>query len=383
MFKRIGCYSFMWAGICLLQLCCGTLFAFQVKKTSPAIRTIDSLIAMAPGQIRSDIAKAQKTITAINHLSVAVNYKHGILEGLFDNCWLLYHTGNIDHCIISVDSVIKNTPDIYNDPGAMKFNILKGQCYVKKTQFSLAVREFSVALKLAEKNKDEGGKAGALLSIGWAYMEDNKFHEAIDFFTEILKIKAPNQYLDKATVLNNIASCYNSLTKYKEAANYAQQAVKDSRADNNLIDLANGLNILAGAIDQQGNTKQALAYLSEASKVREKVGDPAMLASDYLELSDMYRKNGQLTQAIAYAEKGVAISQKNNISLKLEAGYETLAGSLEAAGNYKQATSYYKKLIAYKDTANTAANNEAMTDLLVKYNTQKKITENLQLKHDT
>ncbi|HTH82152.1 MAG TPA: ATP-binding protein [Mucilaginibacter sp.] len=382
MFKRIGCYPVRCIVFCLLQLCCGSLFAFQTKKTDPAIRTIDSLIALAPGQIRSDIAKAQKTIATINRLSLAANYKHGVLESLFDQCWLLYHTGSIDRCIISVDSIIEHTPGIYGDPGAMKFNILKGQCYVKKTQFSLAIKEFSVALKLAEKNKDEGGKAGTVLSIGWAYMENKKFHEAIDFFTEILKIKAPNQYLDKATVLNNIASCYNSLAKYKEAANYARQAVTDSRADNNLIDLANGLNILAGAIDQQGDTKQALAYLNEASKVRAKVGDPAMLASDYLELSDMYRKNGQFAQAVAYAQKGVNISKKNNINLKLQAGYEALAGSLEAAGNYKQADSYYKKLIAYKDTANTAANNEAMADLLVKYNTQKKITENLQLKHD-
>jgi|GEM_PF-1046585 len=382
MFKRSGHTPVRWIGMFIIFICFNPSSSFPAKKSNPANAQIDSLIAKVPGLMRSNISLARKTIVDINKLSKAANYQHGITEGTFDRCWYLYHMGNTDQSIALLDSSIKHFPHLATEPFPAKFNILLGQCYVKKEKFNLAVQQFSVALKVAEKNKDDGGRAGALVSIGWAYMEDNKPTEAIGFFMEILKIKSPEEYLNKAIVLDNIAACYNMLARYKDAENYAKQGVAESRKINSLTDLANGLNILAGAIYQQGNAKQALIYLSEASKVREKVGDPAMLASDYMELSDIYRKSHQLNAAVDYAEKAVAISVKNKIPLKLESAYGQLAESLDDAGDYKQAAIYYKKLLNYKDSVNTAASNKAMAEMLVKYNTQKKIAENLQLKQD-
>lgn len=382
MFKWIGHTHVLMMGVFILFISLNSSFAIQLKKTNQTNAQIDSLIVKVPGLMRSNISQAQKIIADINRLSKAVNYRHGIIEGTFERCWYAYHMGDIDKSILLLDSSIKYFPHLSTEPFPTKFNILLGQCYVKKEKYQFAIQQFSVALKVAEANKDDGGRAGALLSIGWAYMENNKPTEAIAFFMEILKIKSSGQYLDKATVFDNIAACYNSLAKYKDAENYAKQGVAEARNTNSMIDLANGLNILAGAIYQQGNSKQALIYLSEASKVREKVGDPAMLASDYMELSDIYRKSHQLSPAIVYAEKAVALSVKNNIPLKLESAYDELAASLDDEGDYKRANIYYKKLLKYRESANIAAGNKAMDEMLVKYNTQKKTAENLQLKQD-
>ena len=382
MFKWIGHTHVQMMGVFILFISLNSSFAIQLKKTNQTNAQIDSLIVKVPGLMRSNISQAQKIIADINRLSKAVNYRHGIIEGTFERCWYAYHMGDIDKSILLLDSSIKYFPHLSTEPFPTKFNILLGQCYVKKEKYQFAIQQFSVALKVAEANKDDGGRAGALLSIGWAYMENNKPTEAIAFFMEILKMKSSGQYLDKATVFDNIAACYNSLSKYKDAENYAKQGVAEARKTNSMIDLANGLNILAGAIYQQGNSKQALIYLSEASKVREKVGDPAMLASDYMELSDIYRKSHQLSPAIVYAEKAVALSVKNNIPLKLESAYDELAASLDDEGDYKRANIYYKKLLKYRESANIAAGNKAMDEMLVKYNTQKKTAENLQLKQD-
>ena len=382
MFKWIGHTHVLMMGVFILFISLNSSFAIQLKKTNQTNAQIDSLIVKVPGLMRSNISQAQKIIADINRLSKAVNYRHGIIEGTFDRCWYAYHMGDIDKSILLLDSSLKYFPHLSTEPFPTKFNILLGQCYVKKEKYQFAIQQFSVALKAAEANKDDGGRAGALLSIGWAYMENNKPTEAIAFFIEILKMKSSGQYLDKATVFDNIAACYNSLAKYKDAENYAKQGVAEARNTNSMIDLANGLNILAGAIYQQGNSKQALIYLSEASKVREKVGDPAMLASDYMELSDIYRKSHQLSPAIVYAEKAVALSVKNNIPLKLESAYDELAASLDDEGDYKRANIYYKKLLKYRESANIAAGNKAMDEMLVKYNTQKKTAENLQLKQD-
>lgn len=367
--------------IITLTLLCGAP-AFARQKPPAGNKQIDSLLATVPSLMRNDIVKAQANISKINKLSAAQNYQKGIIDGAFDSCWVLYHIGEIDRCIALIDQSLSHISGIYDQPLVIKFYILKGQCYVKRTQLNLAVEQFSIALKLSDKFKDDADKAGALLSIGWAYMEHGKYDEAITFFREIFKIKAANQYLNKSTVYNNIASCYNSLNKPNAATPYAMLGIAEAKRTNTNVDLANGLNILAAATYQQGKVKQALDYLNEASKVRETVGDPSMLAADYIELSDMYRKSGQFEPAITYAKKAAAVASHNKINLKLIDAYTALANSLEDKGSYREAVTYYKKLMAYKDSAGTVANNQAMADLLVKYNTQKKTAENLQLKQD-
>lgn len=380
MLKRIG-YALPLIWVLALPQLCVAAFAWQ-KQPAQANKQIDSLLATVPRLMRSNIPLAEINIRKIKALSAAQHYDKGIVDGAFDSCWLLYHNGELDKCIALVDRSLAQIPGSIDQSLTIKFHILKGQCYVKQTQLDLAVDQFNIALKLADKFKDDADKAGTLLSIGWAYMEHGKYDDAIGFFNEIFKIKAPNQYLNKSTVYNNIASCYNSLNKPQQAMPYAQQGIAEAKRTDNQVDLANGLNILAGAAYQQGKVKQALTWLNEASKVRETVGDPSMLAADYIELSDMYRKNGQFNAAITYARKAAAISAQNKINLKLIDAYTALAAGLESKGSYREAVTYYNKLLTYKDSASTIANNQAMADLLIKYKTQKKTTENLQLKQD-
>ncbi|WP_316768909.1 sensor histidine kinase [Pedobacter frigiditerrae] len=354
----------------------------QSAKTNAQTSNIDSLIAQVPGLMRSDKKLALQKMQQIQVLSTKANYKHGLIESAFFRSWLTYRYGSADACIKSIDSAIKNIPNISSDAAEVKFYILKGQCYVKKTQFDQAVNNFSTAIKIAERKKDFASKTGALISVGWAYMEDSKPKEAIGFFTEVLTLNPEKTYSNRALVLCNIAACYNILANYTAAERYALQGVEAARASGSMVDLANGLNILARSNYQRGKFDKAIVYLKEASKAREKVEDPAMLASDYLELADVYLKTKQADQAILYAKKAEAISYVNKIDLKLANSYEALAGGFTAIGDYKNAARYYQKLLAHKDSTGTGNYSKALAELQVKFATEKKVTENLKLKKE-
>jgi signal transduction histidine kinase len=354
----------------------------QEIKTNKQTANIDSLIAQVPGLMRSDKKLALQKMQQIQALSTKFNYKHGLIESAFFRSWLTYRYGPADECIKSIDSAIKNIPNISSDAAEVKFYILKGQCYVKKTQFDKAVNNFSTAIKIAERKKDFGSKTGALISVGWAYMEDSKPKEAIEFFSEVLSLNPEKTYGNRALVLCNIAACYNILANYTAAEKYALQGVEAARSSGSMVDLANGLNILARSNYQRGKFDKAIVYLKEASKAREKVEDPAMLASDYLELADVYLKTKQADQAILYAKKAEAISYVNKIDLKLANAYEALAGGFTAIGDYKNATRYYQKLLAHKDSTGTGNYSKALAELQVKFATEKKVTENLKLKKE-
>lgn len=355
-------------------------FAHAQSKKNLQLNAIDSLIAQVPLLMRSDEGKARQQIAKIEKLSTAEKYRHGIIETSFFKAWLTYRHGSADECIKTIDFAIRNFQDLPKDPAEIKFYILKGQCYVKKTQFDLAVQQFSTAIKIAEQKKDYSSKTGAMISIGWAYMEDSKPQQAIKVFFDVLQLNPHKTYNNRATVLCNIASCYNMLSNYKAATKYAEMGIESARASGSNVDLANGLNILARSKYQQGKFNEAILYLKQASTAREKVEDPSMLASDYLELADVYHKINQPQQAILYAKKAEAISYVNKIDLKLANAYEALANGFQATGDYKNATKYYQKLLAHRDSTGTGNYSKALAELQVKFATEKKISENLKLK---
>lgn len=346
------------------------------------IALIDSLIAQVPLLMRSNEKNARKHMKQIEQLSAAYHYQHGLVETAFFKAWITYRHGSADQCIRSIDSAIKYIPNLSRDPAEVKFYILKGQCYVKKTQFDQAVQNFSIALRIAKLKKDDASRTGAMISIGWAYMEDSKPKEAIGFFLEVLNLNPHRTYNNRATVLCNIASCYNMMDNYQTAAKYARLGIEAAKASNSMVDLANGLNILARSDYQQGKFKDAIRNLTEASKAREKVEDPAMLASDYLELADVYRKIKQPQQAILYAKKAEAISYVNKIDLKLASSYQALAHGFEDIGDFRNASRYYQKLISHRDSTGTGSYSKALAELQVKFATEKRISENLKLKKE-
>lgn len=343
---------------------------------------IDSLIIRIPAMMRSNENVAVKMIEALARRSAKEQHRHGVIQAAFFKTWLSYRHNPPDVAIKSIDSALQHIEGIDKDTALVKFNILKGQCYVKKTQFSQALAAFNQALNIATKRNDEISKTSTLISIGWAYMEDGKPDEAIRFFSDVLRLNPSETYENRAVLLCNIAACNNTVGNFKLAESYALKGIAAARGQNNNSGLANGLNILARSYYQQGKLKRAISFLKEAAIAREKVSDPSMLASDYLELANLYSKNEQPLQAVAWAKKAEALSEGNANSLKLTAVYQSLAGAYETLSDHKNAFFYLKKLLHHKDSLSDDHYNQAFAQMQVQFETQKKTAENLLLREE-
>jgi len=343
---------------------------------------IDSLIRQLPILMRRHEDSARQMIEALAKRSEQMQHRHGLIQSLFFKAWHSYRHQPADVAISGIDSVLQHVEGIQEDTALVKFYILKGQCFVKKTQFDKALENFNLALKVAEQRNDLVNKTGTLISIGWAYMEDNKPKEAIRFFNEVLQINSTANYENRAVLLCNIASCYNAIGDHKQAEVFAQSGIATARRKGNNTDLANGLNILARSYYQQGRVENAIAVLKEAATIREKVYDPAMLASDYLELASLYRKQGEPVNAIGWAKKAEALSLQHSNGLKLTGAYESLADAYDAIGDHQRANYYLKRLLQHKDSLANDRYNQAFAEMQVQFETQKKTAENLQLKQE-
>lgn len=358
-----------------------TLFGCSTLKAQPN-PVIDSLISSIPSAIRSNESTARQMISQLEQLSKQHNHHHALIQSIFFKTWISYRHNPPDTVIASIDSVLQKVHGIEKDTALVKFYILKGQCFVKKTQFANALHNFNLALQVARGRNDKQSETSVLISIGWAYMEDNKPAEAIRFFNEVLKLNPSDNYLTRALLLNNIASCYNTLGEFKTAESFALQGIATAQKRENKSDLANGLNILGRSYYQQGKMDKAIAVLKEAAVAREANSDPSMLASDYLELADLYNKINQPREAIAWAKKAETLGEQSANNLKLSAAYRSLASAYEAADDYRNATAYLQKLIDLKDSLADEHYNQAFAQMQVQFETEKKTSENLRLRQE-
>ncbi|MGV3656782.1 MAG: tetratricopeptide repeat-containing sensor histidine kinase [Chitinophagaceae bacterium] len=365
----------------LLLFCIGSSPS-QLLAQSLQQLPLDTLIRRLPQAMRSDEQQARQMIAVLEKRSLQEQHRHGLVQSLFYKAWLSYRHDPAELAIQKIDSVLQHVAGIEKDSALINFYILKGQCYIKKTQFGPALQQFNKALQVAEQRGDNAGKTKTLVSIGWAYMEDGKEEEAIRFFKEVLRLNPSPRYESRGLLLCNIAACYNSLGEFSEAASFAEEGIAVARARGNNSDLANGLNILARSRYKQGNITAAISLLKEAADFRARVADPSMLASDYLELANMYNLAGKPALAVSWARKAVTISASHNNTLKLSAAYQTLADTYEAMGDHKNAALYLKKVLLHKDSLAANQYNRAFARMQVEFETKKREAENLQLKQE-
>ncbi|MGZ5246272.1 MAG: tetratricopeptide repeat-containing sensor histidine kinase [Flavitalea sp.] len=357
-------------------------FEASYAQTTPSIPALDSIIKRVPVLMRRDENKARQIIDTLSLQSTANNYKHGIIQSLFFKAWLSYRHDPADVAIQKIDSALQHVKGIKSDTALVNFYILKGQCFVKKTQIGPAIEQFQQALKIAEERKDYQSKTSILISIGWAYMEDGKSKDAIRFFEEVLRLNPSESYASRPLLLCNIAACYNATADYKQAEKYAIQGIAAARRMMNNSDLANGLNILGRSYQQQGLISKAITCLKEAAIVREKVADPSMLASDYLQLADLYMINKRPALALQWAKKAEAISTQQGNELKLAGVYQSLSAIYTETGDFKRASIYLRKEISHRDRLERDQYNRELAQMRVQFETQKKTAENLQLKKE-
>lgn len=364
--------------VLLLHICGEASYA----QSTPEYSSLDSIIRRVPLMMRSDENRARQLIDTLAHQSIAKKYNHGIVQSLFFKAWLSYRHDPADVAIQKIDSALKHVEGIEDDTALVNFYILKGQCFVKKTQIGPAIEQFQHALKIAQERGDNESRTGILISIGWAYMEDGKSKDAIGFFEEVLRLNPSKSFANRSLLFCNIAACYNAIGDFKRAESYAIEGIAAARSRDNNMDLANGLNILARSYQQQGLISKAIASLEEAAVVRGKVADPSMLASDYLQLADLYAKNKQPALAIRWAKKAEAISIQQANALKLAGVYQSLSAIYEATGDFKNAAKYLKKELVHRDSLEREQYNQALAQMQVQFETQKKTAENLQLKKE-
>jgi tetratricopeptide (TPR) repeat protein/two-component sensor histidine kinase len=265
----------------------------------------------------------------------------------------------------------------------LKSDFMAAQIYlVKASYYSDFSKNDSVvfyslkALSLAEKIPDESMINRAVITLGAAYYQNEDYQLAIRYFR-----KSREQLLSQANQANlsivnyNMANSYTALNMFDSASYYYQQALESPGVEGNKFLQAYFYEGLAEMQGRMGLFNESIANHLKAIELCIEVGEKRNLSAAYVNLSEVYLKTGQTAEAIRYARLGADVSQEIEFIEKESDAWWMLSNAYRASGRYKEGLEALHKFYKLDSTMLNQTKALQISDLNIKYETEKKENE--------
>ncbi|WNM19136.1 tetratricopeptide repeat-containing sensor histidine kinase [Flavobacterium capsici] len=153
-------------------------------------------------------------------------------------------------------------------------------------------------------------------ALGIAYLEQNNYQEAINYYDKILNDTISE--INKCIILNNKAVVYLEQSEYQKAINIETKIWQNDSLKKDKKQWAKILDNLGYAYYKTNNNK-ALELLLKAKSIRDSINDDYEKIASYIHLSQYYQNTNQ-ELAASYAQSAFQFASKiNNPDDKMEA----------------------------------------------------------------
>ncbi|WKZ60453.1 MAG: sensor histidine kinase [Cyclobacteriaceae bacterium] len=244
-------------------------------------------------------------------------------------------------------------------------------------RFSVALEHFSAGHELVKTNQPENfvGMGKYLSNIGLVYQELKQFNTAIDYHKQALELREKYSHANDQAISNaNLGVCYIGIGNVQEAVAHYTNAIALAKAANNMRMYYSLHDNLGNLYLDQKDYARALPLFLTALSAPEHLGkNPKSDLSALSNLTNIYVQINQPQQALVYAKKGLAILDEHP---ELESYAPTLFKS-SAQAHYlmndpQSGQNLFDRYDAVRDSVFSQQNANAIADLQVKYETEKK-----------
>lgn len=283
-----------------------------------------------------------------------------------------YIISNLQEC---VGTFKKNISD------AEKINYLYGR--------AVALDKFALAIGISG-NSDESAKA---------FLESARIFEKLEKFDELSMvyggygygtrrrdISAANKYMrmgigisEKHNLKMNLTTLYDNygVLKIMEEKNdsaffFYTLALDLKRELNDSVGIPYSLNKLAEIYTIEGNFKQALLLLEESDEYRNKEIGEFGRAGNLAFHAEIEKAMNNYNSAIEYFKLALAKGKSINYKQLVKYSYQQLSDLYEMTNKYPEALNNYKLFTLYQDSLNDIKMNNRISELQIKFETEKK-----------
>lgn len=269
---------------------------------------------------------------------------------------------------------LRNLCKVYNNIGIS---------YDHLGNFSQALEYHHRSLNLAESLESARDMAASFSNISRIYVYQREFYKAIDYEKKALalnlKITNPPRI---ASTYMSLGGIYRHIEKYDSAIFYNEKALAILKGLSSKRKLAHIYKALGDDHYSIQQYEKSLQYLNKSLEISEEISASDLKASLFNSLGQLQLKKHVYTEAIDYFRKAVLLSEQLALPVKVANPYQLLADAQYKNGNYKEAYESFSKYHAIYDTLLGETKANEITNLEMKYETEKKekVIENLNQK---
>lgn len=257
--------------------------------------------------------------------------------------------------------------------------------YLFETQgmFDKALERFQTSLMLREKIGDKKGIAYSHNNIGALYWRINKSFEALNYYQLAIDyFEGAGMDEETAITLANIGEIYLLEKDYAQALKYLDRALKLNQQQGHHIFAAKNLNSIGKVFLAQGEIDRAIGFFQRAANIHRNAGDRDGWCISNYQLGQAYEKAKQNAKALLHYTITINTAkeiQRNDLLMK---SLVRSAALNHENGQDRQA--YIQLLEARKmqDSIFTLQQAQQIEELKTRYETERHVLENLNLKEE-
>lgn len=268
---------------------------------------------------------------------------------------------------LTIRQQIKDTPGI-----AQSYNNL-GYVSKEKGDLEAAIEYMLSALRTYEEVKDKKSVGVTYNFIGQVYLKKQEVPKAIEYFKKGLPIfESLSDNANFAIGLHSIGNAMILLQQYDSAEYYYEKALTIYTQMQDVRQLALLNSSLADISSRKGKYALAFDYFQKALELNHQIQNTRNLAGLFIAYAETSLSAGKIPFAKTLLDSAWAAIQENKKLINLRDYYKTEALYFEKSGQPVRALSSIQQYLTFHDSILNESNIEAIADMEVKYESEKK-----------
>ncbi|MBK8848219.1 MAG: sensor histidine kinase, partial [Bacteroidetes bacterium] len=285
--------------------------------------------------------------------------------------------GNLDEALKNYDTCYLIRERMKDTAGIAAVLNNMGNVYRYKGWYDLSLDYFLKSIKIEESQGNLRNISEGYANLGTVYGEIEQLDKALFYFNKAFRMEEESGGGNStAGLAANMASIYASLGKNDSAIYYGSFSLQQAQKQGDKYNQSVAYAALGFANSNLKKYSEAAGFHETALAIAKEIGDVNGQAQSSMSLGDIYKNSGQYDKAIANCTESILLAKQVESPLILKKCYAILSEVYQQQGNFQKALVYNELFLAMNDSIMSESKQHAMEEMQVKFDTEKKETEN-------
>jgi len=251
-----------------------------------------------------------------------------------------------------------------------------GRIYRNISSYDKALKYYLDAIKHLKQANDRDNLADAYNETGIIHMTLDDYDKALEYYNKAIDLFEEQGKEDQiAMIYNNIGIIYDDKNQNEKALEYYQKSLETDKKTGDYRGMASSLNNIGLIYFELEQYPKALEYLNQSLDHARELDDKHKIANTHNNIGEVLTHTGDYKKAHEAIHTGLKLSDEIHANRYKNESYELLSKLYEAQGNHQKALEYFKKHHNLNDTIFSQEKQNRISEMQIKYETEKKEKE--------